>query len=102
MTRTSSLFVAALAAACLTGPAIAGELTGNGKDTPLNGASICQFSGQNDDPEGLDPENGPGGRTQSFGQDVAKWGHDPHHPVLHPGVLCNPNNLPMKDIGQSD
>ena len=101
MTRTSSLIFAALAAACLTGPAIAGEITGNGKPTPLNGASICQFSGQNDDPDSTNPAN-PGGRTQSFGQDIAKRDADPRDPIFQPGNLCNPNNLPMKDIGQPD
>jgi hypothetical protein len=41
-------------------PAVAGEVTGNGKDTaaPDNASSICAFSGQNDG-------NPPPGRTQS-------------------------------------
>ena len=57
--------------ATLGGPAFAGEVTGNGKPTPINqyrAGSICSFSGQNDDP------NQPGmfedGRVQSFGDIV--------------------------------
>ena len=67
----AALIVVAMGASA----AFAGEITGNGKslknpDGTLNGRSICAFSGLNDDPPGLDPENGPPGRTQSFGQDV--------------------------------
>jgi hypothetical protein len=81
--------------------ATAGELTGTGEDTPLEGASICMFSGLNDDPLGLDPANGPGGRTQSYGQEVANDRRDPvNNKIAHPGNFCNPNNVPMKDIGQ--
>ena len=81
--------------------AFAGEKTGNGKDTqgPAHANSICVFSGQNDDPLGLDPENGPPGRTQSYGQDVRAGGLDPstQNPgkvgqgefTLHPGFACN-------------
>jgi hypothetical protein len=60
---------AALAAALVVamgGTAFAGEITGNGKPTPIKGGqagSICAFSGQNDDPN----EPGAGGRVQSFG-----------------------------------
>jgi hypothetical protein len=93
-TVTSLLFLFA------AGTATAGELTGTGKPTPLEGASICQFSGLNDDPFGEDPANGPGGRTQSYGQEVANDRRDPvNNKINHPGFLCNPNNLPMKDIG---
>ena len=50
--------------------ALAGEVTGNGKETPIGAApetdphasSICSFLGQNDDPE----EPGAEGRTQSW------------------------------------
>ena len=64
---------AALAAAivlAMGGTAFAGEITGNGKPTPINGGqagSICAFSGQNDDP---DAEGVEGGRVQSFGDIV--------------------------------
>jgi len=100
-------FAAAICAAILAGlsagAALAGEVTGNGQPTagPEHANSICVFSGQNDDPNAplsLDPKvapNGPGGRTQSFGQDV-KLGLDPH--VVNPGDRCrggsNPDNPP--------
>ena len=92
-----SLLAAALCAASIAGAtasaAFAGEVTGNGKATagPDNANSICVFSGQNDDPNAplsLDlnvAPNGPGGISQSFGQDV-KLGLDPH--VLNPGDAC--------------
>jgi hypothetical protein len=70
-----SLAAAALAAAFVVvtgGAASAGEITGNGKPTPINGyqaGSICAFSGQNDDPTGGgDPFED--GRTQNWGQVV--------------------------------
>jgi hypothetical protein len=74
------LFAIAVCAAVITGlganAAFAGEVTGNGKETPIGAApetdphasSICSFSGQNDDPE----EPGFEGRVQSWGQDVKK------------------------------
>jgi hypothetical protein len=64
---------AALAAALVVvmgGTAFAGEITGNGKLTPINGfraGSICSFSGQNDDPTG-------GGDPFEDGR-VQNWGH---------------------------
>ena len=79
--------------------AFAGEVTGNGKPTagPTHANSICVFSGQNDDPtaplsldETIAP-NGPGGVSQSFGQDV-KLGLSPH--VVNPGVACGPGSNP--------
>jgi hypothetical protein len=90
-------------AALAGGPATAGEVTGNGKKSDFSqGKSICKFSGLNDIPEG-DEEEGPGGRTQSFGHgDV--WASpdslDPHSDELqmHPGSLCNPNNLDASDL----
>src|SRR6476620_5956270 len=73
--------------------ASAGEITGNGKPTagPTHANSICVFSGKNDDPTAplsLDrtiAPNGPGGVSQSFGQDV-KLGLDPH--LFNPGDAC--------------
>src|SRR5438067_10241038 len=75
------------------GAAFAGEITGNGKPTagPTHANSICVFSGKNDDPTAplsLDlsvAPNGPGGVSQSFGQDV-KLGLDPH--LFNPGDAC--------------
>ena len=52
--------------------AFAGEVTGNGELTPINGyqaGSICSFSGQNDDPSGGgDPFED--GRVQNWGNVV--------------------------------
>jgi len=81
--------------------AFAGEVTGNGKPTagPKHANSICVFSGRNDDPtaplsldETIAP-NGPGGISQSFGQDV-KLGLDPH--VVNPGASCGPGSNPKR------
>ena len=71
--------------------AFAGEITGSGKPThgPANANSICVFSGHNDDPgaplDGSGP-NGPGGHSQSYGQDVRLGLQDPH--VFNPGAAC--------------
>lgn len=102
-----------LAAACTlavvglsAGPAFAGELTGNGKPTQgtAHASSICVFSGQNDDPNAPiisaqpipEAPNGPGGRTQSYGQDVRYGLID--HTLTTPGDNCgkgtNPDRLP--------
>jgi hypothetical protein len=65
---------AALAAGLViatAGAASAGEITGNGKPTPISefrAGSICAFSGQNDDPDEAGLFNG--GRVQSFGDIV--------------------------------
>jgi len=76
--------------------ALAGEVTGNGKPTagPDHANSICVFSGQNDDPNAPvvsaepTPEapNGPGGRTQSYGQDVRRGLISPQ--IFNPGMAC--------------
>jgi hypothetical protein len=92
----------------LAGSAHAGEIAGpsgsnppkptQGRETvlePLKAHSACAFSGLNDDPTAplsLDPNvapNGPGGQSQSYGQDV-KLGLSPHafNPAS-PGA-CNP------------
>ena len=64
----SAAFAAAFIVA-MGGASSAGEITGNGKPTPINGfqaGSICSFSGQNDDPTGGgDPFQD--GRTQNWG-----------------------------------
>jgi hypothetical protein len=63
------------------GPAMAGEVTGSGK---------------NDDPgaplDGSGP-NGPGGQSQSFGQENKLGLADPHEG--NPGTFCNPNRTPL-------
>ena len=70
--------------------ALAGEVTGSGVKSDQNqGVSWCSFSGLNDDPLGLDPNNGPGGTSQSYGQEVKLGIASPHE--LTPGIACNPN-----------
>jgi hypothetical protein len=61
-----------------TGTALAGEVTGKGKPTPIGdfrAGSICSFSGQNDDPNEQPSEENDfdifaSGRVQSFGDIV--------------------------------
>jgi hypothetical protein len=86
-----------LSIACLTGlgasTAFAGEVTGSGKNADQNqGVSWCSFSGLNDDPDapldGSGP-NGPGGKSQSYGQENKLGLVDPHE--FNPGLACNPN-----------
>ena len=88
--------VCALAFSGLTaGGASAGEVTGNGKPTagPKHANSICVFSGQNDDPTGTQGE-GPGGRTQSYGQDVRKGFINPRE--FNPGDACRGGSNPAR------
>jgi hypothetical protein len=79
------------------GSAFAGEITGTGKPTagPEHANSICVFSGKNDDPgaplDGSGP-NGPGGVSQSFGQDVKLGLADPH--AFNPGDACRGGSNP--------
>jgi hypothetical protein len=90
---------ACLAATAFLGaaPALAGEVTGSGANENQNqGKSWCSFSGLNDDPgaplDGSGP-NGPGGRSQSFGQENKLGLADPHEG--NPGTFCNPNRTPL-------
>ena len=70
--------------------AVAGEITGNGqKEDYAQGRSICDFSGQNDNPNSTDPENPPG-RVQSYGYSFVRNGLKAVVPS--PGFACNPNN----------
>ena len=79
--------------------ALAGEVTGSDKKSEQNqGVSWCSFSGLNDHPEqGTTPGEftvppGPGGTSQSFGQEVRLGLHDPSEGgPFHPGEACNPN-----------
>jgi hypothetical protein len=85
---TAALVAMSLAASTVMG----GEITGNGKSLePLHSHSICAYSGLNDDPTGIDPENGPPGRTQSYGQDVRKGFVDPK--AFNPGDACRGGSL---------
>jgi hypothetical protein len=99
MLKKSRLAAAVCAVAMVglsAGPAFAGEITGNGKPTqgPAHANSICVFSGQNDDPNAPiisanpipEAPNGPGGRTQSYGQDVRYGLLDPS--IVTPGQTC--------------
>jgi hypothetical protein len=95
ITRTFllSLSVAAVVLSLTATAALAGEVTGSGANADQNqGVSWCSFSGLNDDPgaplDGSGP-NGPGGQSQSYGQDVKLGLIDPH--AFNPGVACNPN-----------
>jgi hypothetical protein len=91
--RLATLGCVVVVAGASSAAAFAGEVTGNGKPTagPEHANSICVYSGQNDDPTAplsLDMSiapNGPGGHSQSYGQDV-KLGLDPH--VFNPGDAC--------------
>ena len=76
----------------MAGPAAAAGQVERG---PEHARSICSFSGLNDSPDAEGPE---GGRVQSFGQLVRAGvidASDKANPE-RPGVLCNPNNLPLK------
>lgn len=92
-----STLLCTVAAGASASPALAGEITGNGKPTagPQHANSICVFSGQNDDPgaplDGSGP-NGPGGVSQSFGQDVKLNLVDPH--AFNPGDACRGGSNP--------
>lgn len=75
----------------VAGAAYGGEVTGSGKPTqgPAHANSICVFSGLNDDPtaplDGSGP-NGPGGKSQSYGQNVKLGLASPH--AFTPGDAC--------------
>jgi hypothetical protein len=89
--------VCAAVAALSAGPALAGEVTGSGANEKQNqGLSWCSFSGLNDDPgaplDGTGP-NGPGGQSQSFGQENRLGLQDPR--VANPGTSCNPNRTTL-------
>jgi ABC-type transport system substrate-binding protein len=84
--------VAAVVLSLTAGAALAGEITGTGKTLePLHAHSIGAYSGLNDDPTGIDPNNGPPGRVQSFGQDVRIGLIDPS--AFNPGDACKGGSL---------
>ena len=92
MARTLRRFALAISSAAVilsltASLALAGEVTGSGKNIDQNqGKSWCSFSGLNDKIEGEGP-TGP--QAQSYGQDVKLGDADPH--VANPGLFCNPN-----------
>ena len=76
----------AATAVMLASPASAGEVTGNGKVTPIESSgvasSVCAYSGLNDDGAG------PNSHIQSYGMFVRALGG----PVLpNPGDTCRGN-----------
>ena len=84
--------VAAVVLSLGAGAVMAGEITGNGKSLePLHAHSICAYSGLNDDPRGLDPNNGPPGRVQSYGYSVVRNGLKAFAPS--PGQACRGGSL---------
>ena len=90
---TSTIIVAAIVAVGLSGTAIAGEITGNGKwiagseEAPLHGKSACAYSGREDDP--TDPLF-KGTMAQAWGL-IAKSTRDFLAAIgMHPGDACNP------------
>ena len=65
MKRLITIGAVTAASLVLGGTAFAGEVTGNGKPTPIQeyrAGSICSFSGLNDDPD----EPGAEGRVQNW------------------------------------
>jgi hypothetical protein len=78
------------------GSALAGEVTGNGEQTPIKdpgvAASHCAFSGQNDQPTGNEVPI-EDGRVQSYGQLVRQGAKGFVDETFGgPGQSCNPNN----------
>ena len=102
-----ALAVCAAVAGLSAGPALAGEVTGSGQNEDQNqGKSWCSFSGLNDDPDapldGSDPD-GPGGKSQAYGQDVRLGLADPvEDKFVHPGTFCTPNKSPLPDFPNRD
>lgn len=81
-----ALSTVGLALMLTAGTAMAGEVTGSGKNIDQNqGKSWCSFSGLNDRLVG---EGDTTTQAQSYGQDVKLGDADPH--VANPGVACNP------------
>jgi hypothetical protein len=101
MLARKSVLVTVVSTVAIAGPgagaAFAGEVTGNGKPTagPTHANSICVFSGHNDDPgaplDGSGP-NGPGGQSQSYGQELKLGLVDAH--VFNPGDACRGGSNP--------
>ena len=92
--RTLATAIAAGALAVVAAsPAAAGEVNGNGKELPLKGASICKYSGLNDEVTEEEPT-----RTQSYGTFLVlikkSLGVGPQEVkgaiLPSPGDACNP------------
>jgi hypothetical protein len=95
--RFAVLSTGLAAVAFLSTSAFAGEVNGsktNPKQKYAQGRSVCDFSGLNDNPDSTNPAN-PGGKTQSYGQEVRRGYLDPNDPMdPAPGDYCNPNGMP--------
>jgi hypothetical protein len=89
--RTIAFLASGMLAISATG-ASAGEITGNGKDTPIRSgvaSSACAFSGLNDFEPPEDPDFT--GRTQNWGQ-IPKAERDFLRSIgVSPGTLCKGN-----------
>jgi hypothetical protein len=94
MTKRFSKILLGMGLAAWSIAVSAGEVNGsktNPKDDYSKGMSFCKFSGLNDDPTGINPEeNGPPGRVQNYGHDKVVFPDDPK-----PGFGCNPNLNPL-------
>lgn len=68
--RLTAALAAGLLSLAIAGPALAGEITGNGKPTagPTHANSICVYSGKNDNPGNPLDIPDAGGNSQSYGQ----------------------------------
>jgi hypothetical protein len=105
--RGSAGALAAALALMAVGPAVAGEITGNGEDITIHANSLCVYSGINDTPDGLWLPIGPGGAlvqvdpgglVQSYGYFMAQKDFIPNpsdpaardQPYGFPGLGCNP------------
>ena len=96
MARTLRRFALAISSAAVVlslsaSLAMAGEVTGSGKNIDQNqGKSWCSFSGLNDRNAGEGPTDT---QAQSYGQDVAAGDISPQE--ANPGFFCNPNHTPL-------
>lgn len=89
--RTIAVLVSGMLALNATG-AYAGEITGNGKDTPIRSgvaSSACAFSGLNDFEPPEDPDFT--GRTQNWGQIPQADRQFLRSIGISPGELCRGN-----------
>lgn len=92
--RLIALLTAGMLSLAIAGPALAGEITGNGKPTagPEHANSICVFSGKNDNPSNPLDIPDAGGNSQSYGQLVRLgvianfFGASPK--LFNPGDTC--------------
>ena len=97
--RSSAVAASCVAIALYAGaPAFAGEVNGRGAPIPAtdHAASLCAFSGLNDNPVNPPPGDFPG-RVQNFGAflnflaEIMGFRIRPLDAPSYPGVGCNPN-----------